>query len=73
VVAFQAMLEFMADSFPGAFSGYKLDVTESHQRTKVDTSGTAKDVVKSFAKLGSPIKEVSIVVASLLILTMASV
>jgi len=60
VVAFQAMLEFMADSFPGAFSGYKLDVTESHQRTKVDTSGTAKDVVKSFAKLGSPIKEASI-------------
>jgi len=52
------MLEFMADSFPGAFSGYKLEVTESHQRTKVDTSGTAKDVVQSFAKLGSPIKEV---------------
>ena len=53
------MMEYMSDNFPGAFSGYKLDVTESHQRTKVDTSGTAKDVIASFAKLGTPIKEVN--------------
>ena len=59
IVAFQAMMEFMANNFPDAFAGYKLDVTESHQRTKVDTSGTAKDVIGSFSKLGAPIKEVS--------------
>jgi len=52
VVAFQATLEAMAASFPGAFGGYTLTVTESHQRSKVDTSGTAKAVVDSFRKLG---------------------
>ncbi|GMH40065.1 hypothetical protein BSKO_07969 [Bryopsis sp. KO-2023] len=52
VVAFQAMMEYMAKEFPGAFAGYNLSVTESHQETKVDTSGTAKAVVDSFQKLG---------------------
>lgn len=52
------MMEYMADVFPGAFAGYKLSVTESHQRTKVDTSGTAKAIVASFEKLGAPISEV---------------
>eukprot|EP01026_Neomeris_dumetosa_P007882 TRINITY_DN12447_c0_g3_i1.p1 TRINITY_DN12447_c0_g3~~TRINITY_DN12447_c0_g3_i1.p1 ORF type:complete len:324 (-),score=38.12 TRINITY_DN12447_c0_g3_i1:324-1295(-) len=52
VVAFQAMMETMGDNFPGAFSGYKLDVVESHQTTKADTSGTAKAVVQSFQKMG---------------------
>lgn len=51
-------MEYMAQEFPGAFSGYKLEVTESHQRAKADTSGTAKAVVSSFSKLGSPIQEV---------------
>ena len=58
MVAFQATLELMAKEFPGAFSGYKLEVTESHQRQKADTSGTAKAVVASIAKLGAPITEV---------------
>lgn len=58
MVAFQATLELMAQQFPGAFSGYKLEVTESHQRQKADTSGTAKAVVASIAKLGAPISEV---------------
>jgi 4-hydroxy-tetrahydrodipicolinate reductase len=52
VVAFQATLEAMAARFPGAFGGYALTVTESHQRSKVDTSGTAKAVVESFRRLG---------------------
>lgn len=52
------MLEFMAANFPGAFAGYNLSVTESHQRTKVDTSGTAKAVVACFEELGAPISEV---------------
>ena len=52
MVAFQAVMEMMANNFPGAFAGYTLTVTESHQKTKVDTSGTAKAVVASFQKLG---------------------
>lgn len=52
VVAFQAMMEMMAENFPGAFQGYTLEVLESHQRTKADTSGTAKAVVQSFQDLG---------------------
>lgn len=55
----QATLELMAQNFPGAFSGYQLSVKESHQRTKVDTSGTAKEIVKSFQKLGTPFEVVS--------------
>lgn len=52
VVAFQAMMELMADSFPGVFRGYKLSVVESHQRNKADVSGTAKAVVASLKKMG---------------------
>lgn len=58
VVAFQQMMQIMADQFPGAFAGYTLDVVESHQRNKADTSGTAKAVVKSFADMGVDFKEV---------------
>ncbi|PNW73325.1 hypothetical protein CHLRE_14g627850v5 [Chlamydomonas reinhardtii] len=54
IVAFQATMDLMAKSFPGAFSGYKLRVVESHQSTKKDTSGTAKAVVQSFVELGVP-------------------
>lgn len=52
VVAFIAAMEALADSCPGAFAGYSLQVTESHQSTKVDTSGTAKEVVACFQRLG---------------------
>ena len=48
IVALQAGLETMAESFPAAFGGYTMTVVESHQSTKVDTSGTAKELVKSF-------------------------
>ena len=58
VVAFQATMEMMADNFPGAFAGYALEVTESHQRSKADTSGTAKAVLASFQKLGLQAQEV---------------
>jgi 4-hydroxy-tetrahydrodipicolinate reductase len=51
IVAFQTMMEMMADKFPGCFSGYTLNVVESHQRTKVDTSGTAKAVVESMRRM----------------------
>ncbi|XP_008243084.1 PREDICTED: 4-hydroxy-tetrahydrodipicolinate reductase 2, chloroplastic [Prunus mume] len=52
VVAFLAAMEIMAEQFPGAFSGYSLQVMESHQSSKVDTSGTAKAVISCFQKLG---------------------
>ena len=53
IVALQAMLEWTAKNFPGVFSGYSLEVVESHQKTKADTSGTAKALVKSFAEMGA--------------------
>ncbi|XP_026418116.1 probable 4-hydroxy-tetrahydrodipicolinate reductase 2, chloroplastic [Papaver somniferum] len=52
VVAFIAAMDIMAEQFPGAFSGYSLEVIESHQASKLDPSGTAKDVIKCFQKLG---------------------
>lgn len=58
IVAFQTMMETMAAQFPGCFAGYSLAVVESHQRTKVDTSGTAKAVVASFQKMGLDFDEV---------------
>ena len=51
IVAMQAALEDLADRYPSAFAGYKLDVQESHQKTKADTSGTAKAVIDSLKKL----------------------
>ena len=59
IVAFQTMMEMMAERFPGCFAGYSLEVVESHQRTKADTSGTAKAVVGSFQKMGLDFTEVS--------------
>jgi 4-hydroxy-tetrahydrodipicolinate reductase len=63
VVAFQAAMKLMAENFPGAFKGYTLEVTESHQTSKVDTSGTAKAIVQSFNDLGCgfDIKDVTLV------------
>jgi len=46
IVAFQAMMETMASNYPGAFGGYSLKITESHQSGKADTSGTAKAMVE---------------------------
>lgn len=51
IVAIQAGLEDLAAKFPGAFGGYKIKVTESHQKTKADTSGTAKAIVSSLKEL----------------------
>jgi 4-hydroxy-tetrahydrodipicolinate reductase len=51
IVAMQAALEDLASKYPGAFAGYKLECKESHQKTKADTSGTAKAVIDSLTKL----------------------
>ncbi|EME31479.1 dihydrodipicolinate reductase [Galdieria sulphuraria] len=53
IVALQTMLNKMAQSFPGVFQNYRLQVTESHQQTKADTSGTAKEMIQSFVKMGA--------------------
>ncbi|CAM8992728.1 unnamed protein product [Rhodiola kirilowii] len=52
VVAFLAAMEIMAEQFPGALSGYSMQVSESHQSSKLDTSGTAKAFISCFQKLG---------------------
>ena len=52
IVGFQAMMAYAADTFPGLFKGYTLQVIESHQKGKADTSGTAKAMVGYFNKLG---------------------
>jgi 4-hydroxy-tetrahydrodipicolinate reductase len=54
IVGLQAMMAYAADNFPGLFSGYRLDITESHQAGKADTSGTAKAMVAYFNRLGVP-------------------
>jgi len=51
IVALQAAIANAAREFPGAFQGYDLQVVESHQATKKDTSGTAKAVVASLLGL----------------------
>ncbi|KAL3627704.1 4-hydroxy-tetrahydrodipicolinate reductase 2, chloroplastic [Castilleja foliolosa] len=53
VVAFLAAMEIMSEQFPGAFSGYDMQVMESHQAGKLDISGTAKAVISCFEKLGA--------------------
>merc|ERR1712217_66329 len=52
IVAFQATMEKISSDFPNAFGGYKMELVESHQSTKADTSGTAKALVDSFNSLG---------------------
>lgn len=54
VVALQAAIGYMAETFPSAFSGFELKVTESHQQGKADTSGTAKALIDYFRQLGVP-------------------
>jgi 4-hydroxy-tetrahydrodipicolinate reductase len=61
IVGFQAMMEYAADTFPALFEGYTLEVKESHQNGKADTSGTARAMVAYFNRLGVPFSEDQIV------------
>jgi len=54
IVGFQAMMEFAAQTFPDLFKGYHLEIRESHQQGKADTSGTARAMVSYFNRLGVP-------------------
>jgi 4-hydroxy-tetrahydrodipicolinate reductase len=57
IVGFQAMMAYAADTFPDLFKGYSLDIRESHQKGKADTSGTAKAMVGYFNELGVSFSE----------------
>ena len=57
IVGFQAMIEWCANTFPDLFKDFTLEIKESHQKGKADTSGTAKAILKNFNKLGMPLAE----------------
>ena len=57
IVGFQAMMEYAAANFAGLFEGYTLQIRESHQQGKADTSGTAKAMVRYYNTLGTPFSE----------------
>jgi 4-hydroxy-tetrahydrodipicolinate reductase len=61
IVGFQAMMEYAAETFPDLFSGYSLEIRESHQKGKADTSGTAKAMIRYFNRLGLGVTEDDIV------------
>ena len=61
IVGFQAMMEYAAATFPDLFKGYSLEIKESHQKGKADTSGTAKAMVRYFNNLGLAFTEDDIV------------
>nr|NJM04519.1 dihydrodipicolinate reductase [Desulfobacula sp.] len=56
IVALQAMLEYLAVTFPNCFSGFKLEIIESHQFGKTDTSGTALSMLNIFERLGAKLE-----------------
>lgn len=53
VVVIQAMLEYAAQNFSGALSGYSLKIAESHQAGKKDISGTARAFEKLLNVMGA--------------------
>ena len=61
IVGFQAMMAYAADAFPDLFKGYTLEIKESHQKGKADTSGTAKAMVGYFNKMGLQFAEEDII------------
>jgi 4-hydroxy-tetrahydrodipicolinate reductase len=52
IVAFQDVMERFATEYQGQMANCVLDIIESHQEGKKDTSGTAKAVLESFKQLG---------------------
>ena len=61
IVGVQAMMDYAAQTFPGLFDGYSLEIKESHQKGKADTSGTARAMVGYFNGLGIPFEEDEII------------
>lgn len=52
IVTLQALMEGFANENANSLDGYTLNIDESHQKGKADTSGTAKAMVKYFQTLG---------------------
>jgi len=52
IVLLQTAVARVAADFADAMAGYDIRIVESHQKTKLDTSGTAKALVRDFARLG---------------------
>jgi len=61
IVGLQAMLEWSAGNFPDLFKGYQLEIKESHQKGKADTSGTAKAIATCFKGMGVDFSEKDII------------
>lgn len=61
IVALMAMFKWAAETFPGAFAGFDVELVESHQKSKADTSGTMREMVKHLARLGLNCSEDDIV------------
>ncbi|CAN2042065.1 4-hydroxy-tetrahydrodipicolinate reductase [Candidatus Magnetomoraceae bacterium gMMP-15] len=61
IVGFQAMMEYASKNFPDLFKDYSLEIRESHQKGKADTSGTAKAMVKYFNDMGVHFSEKDII------------
>ncbi len=56
IVLLQAAAQWLAATFPGALTGYKASIRESHQSGKKDTSGTAKALAANLSALGAPVR-----------------
>lgn len=61
IVALMAMFKWAAETFPGAFAGFEVELVESHQKSKVDTSGTMREMVRYLTQLGLNCSEDDIV------------
>ena len=61
IVAFQEFMRDYSARKKGSLEGSYLDITESHQSTKKDTSGTAKVMINYFDVLGIPFEKKQIV------------
>lgn len=57
IVGLQATMEYAAKTFPDLFLDYTLEISESHQAGKADTSGTAKAMAGYLKKLGPEFNE----------------
>ena len=52
IVAIQSMMKYAADNFLDCFKDYTLEIKESHQKGKLDISGTARAMVGYFEQMG---------------------
>ena len=52
IILIQSAISYLAENFPNALEGWNGEIVESHQKGKVDTSGTAKLMVGYLKKIG---------------------